>query len=93
MNGNITEAFWDIHIKGLTVKGAHMFNCPVNEQRGVAFDVSWIFETAFDLIKNKKIEVSKLISHVIKPEQAEEAYIGLENNKTEFTCVVIDWRD
>lgn len=90
---DITEVLWDIHEKGLSVKGAHMFNCPVNEQRGGSFDVSWIFATAFDLIKNKKIEASKLISHIIKPEQADEAYKGLENNKTEYTCVVFDWRD
>lgn len=93
LRGDITEIMWDIHIKHLTVKGAHMFHCPVNTQRGVAIDVSWIFATAFDLIKNKKLNVSKLISHVIKPEQIAVAYNGLEKNKNEYTCVVIDWRE
>ena len=92
-DGDITEIMWDIHIKELVVKGAHMFNCPVNQQRGVSIDVSWVFATAFDLIKSKKIDASKIISHIITPEQAAQAYEGLQNDKTKYTCVVIDWRE
>lgn len=89
---DINPAFWDIHKKGLTVKGAHMWRMPVNEQRGCSMSVEWAFKTVFELIRNRQLDVKPLISHVIKPEQAVEAYNGLENQKELYTCVVIDWR-
>lgn len=92
MEGNITEAFWDVHLNGKTIKGAHMYHFPLLDDRGTTYSVQWNFNTVFNLIKDKKLDVRKLISHVIRPEDAPQAYDGLANKKNEYTCVVIDWR-
>jgi len=90
--GNVTEAFHTIHKNCLTVRGAHMWQYPVDEQRGVAMDVKWAFRTVFDLMNSGKLDVRPLISHIIRPEAALEAYAGLQHNQEEYTCAVIDWR-
>jgi len=90
--GNLTDAFHLIHTNNLTVRGAHMWQYPVEEQRGVSMDVKWAFKTIFELISSGKINVKPLISHIIKPEEAAVAYDGLQNKQEEFTCAVIDWR-
>lgn len=92
MEGNLTEVFWDVHLNGKTIKGAHMYHFPLLSDRGSKYSVSWNFQTVFNLIKEKKIDASQLISHVIKPEEAPKAYEGLISKKNEYTCVVIDWR-
>ncbi|WP_094545546.1 zinc-dependent alcohol dehydrogenase [Petroclostridium xylanilyticum] len=86
------DIFWDIHIKNITVRGAHMWQFPVRVDRGNAFSVEWNYDTIFKLIRNHKLPVDKIISHVIKPEKAPDAYAGLYHNPLEYLCVVIDWR-
>ncbi|MEI6603196.1 MAG: zinc-binding dehydrogenase [Clostridia bacterium] len=90
--GNVTEAFHIIHMNSLTVRGAHMWQYPVDEQRGVAMDVKWAFRTIFNLIHSKQLNVRPLISHVIKPDEIPDAYEGLQHKQEEYTCAVIDWR-
>jgi 2-desacetyl-2-hydroxyethyl bacteriochlorophyllide A dehydrogenase len=90
--GDQTSAYSRIHMKGLVVKGAHMWRYPVDAQRGCQMDVAWTYKVVFDLIKSGKIDASKLISHIISPEEAPAAYKGLEENANEYKCVVIDWR-
>ncbi|MEI6603516.1 MAG: alcohol dehydrogenase, partial [Clostridia bacterium] len=91
-SGNVTDAFYTIHVNCLTVRGAHMWQYPVEEQRGVAMDVKWAFRTVFDLMNTGKLDVRPLISHIIRPEEALEAYAGLQHKQDEYTCAVIDWR-
>lgn len=90
--GDLTPAFWDIHINGLEVRGAHMWRYPVRPERGCGMSVAWAFETVFNLIKTGAMDVQGLISHVIKPEEVPAAYHGLQHKTNEYTCVVIDWR-
>ena len=46
------------------------------------------------LLQQKVIDVSKFISHTIKPNSEELllAYDGLMNKKDVYTGVIIDWR-
>jgi threonine dehydrogenase-like Zn-dependent dehydrogenase len=44
------------------------------------------------LMVSKRIDAMKIISHVIKPEEAEQAYHGLQYDREQYRCVVIDWR-
>lgn len=90
--GNLTEAFSDIHMKCIKVIGAHMWQYPVDEQRGVKMSCVRNFETVFDLIRTGKLDVSPLISHIIAPEQAPETYMGLRDKPEEYTCAVIKWK-
>jgi len=91
-HGDLTAAFWDVHLKGKVVRGAHMYRYPVKPQRGCAMDVEWAFDTVFACIANGSLPARRLISHVIRPEEAPAAYEGLKNRPHEYQAVVIDWR-
>jgi D-arabinose 1-dehydrogenase-like Zn-dependent alcohol dehydrogenase len=91
--GNLTDIFNPIHMKMLTVRGALAANAvPLKPTPGFKLSFERNYRTAFELMLNKQIDASKIISHVIQPEQAEEAYHGLYYDKEHYRCVVIDWR-
>lgn len=89
--GNITEVFNPIHMKTLTVKGNLTHCVPLKNEPGMKLSTERNITLSFDLIKSKKIDASKLISHIIKPEEAEETYHGLYKEKDKYRCAVIDW--
>ncbi len=91
-NADLTPTMRTIHTNGLVVRGAHMWRFPASEVRGAKQTVSWAYQTCFELIAAKKLKVRELASHVIKPEQAPEAYHGLQYDKDTWTGVIIDWR-
>ena len=92
--GNLTDVFNPIHMKMLDVKGALAANAvPLKSTPGMKLSFERNYRTAFDLMLNKLIDASKIISHVIKPEKAEEAYHGLYYDKENYRCVAIDWRE
>jgi threonine dehydrogenase-like Zn-dependent dehydrogenase len=77
----------------LTVRGALAANAvPLKPTPGFKLSFERNYRTAFELMLNKQIDASKIISHIIQPEQAEEAYHGLYYDKEHYRCVVIDWR-
>ncbi|MCC7145789.1 MAG: zinc-binding alcohol dehydrogenase [Phycisphaeraceae bacterium] len=45
----------------------------------------------FDLVRRGKLRVDPLISHHFRPEQIQDAYEGLLNDKDHFHGVVLDW--
>jgi threonine dehydrogenase-like Zn-dependent dehydrogenase len=91
--GNLTDIFNPIHMKMLTVRGALAANAvPLKPTPGFKLSFERNYRTAFELMLNKQIDASKIISHVIRPEEAEVAYHGLYYDKEHYRCVVIDWR-
>lgn len=90
---DVGPVFLELFRKEQVLRSAHMWQYPVKARRGCNMSVEWAFEKSFDLIKSGKIDAKALISHVIKPEQAPEAYDGLLNDRKNYTCVVIDWRN
>ncbi len=92
LEADVTRPFSTIHMNGLVVRGAHMWRYPLHSDRNTPRSVDWVFATTFDLIRRGKLKVRELISHVIPPAQAPDAYDGLQNRRNEYTGVVIDWR-
>lgn len=45
----------------------------------------------FELMLKNKLHIEPLISHVMKPDQAQEAYEGLRLNKDQYNGVLFDW--
>jgi threonine dehydrogenase-like Zn-dependent dehydrogenase len=90
--GNLTDIFNPIHMKMLTVRGALATGAPLKSVPGNRLSFERNYRNAFDLMLNKQIDASKIISHVIRPEEAEVAYHGLYYDKEHYRCVVIDWR-
>lgn len=90
--GNLTDIFNPIHMKMLTVRGALANSVPLKSTPGIKLSFERNYRTAFELMLSKQIDASKIISHVIRPEEAEAAYHGLYYDKEHYRCVVIDWR-
>ena len=91
---NVTPSFNAIHTKMLTVTGALNRRYPFEEKEGSRLSIKRSMQYLEGLLQRKTIDVSRFISHTIKP-TAEElllAYDGLMNKKDVFTGVLIDWR-
>ena len=78
-------------MKMIKVIGAFNRLNPLNEKEGSRLSVSRDFKVVSQRIFDKRIDASKIISHVIKPEEVEAAYHGLQFDKENYHCVVIDW--
>ncbi|MGI6608500.1 MAG: zinc-binding dehydrogenase [Erysipelotrichaceae bacterium] len=89
---DITPVFNRMHMKNLKVTGAFNQLAPVNEVEGSFNSVIKNYHTVCDLIKNKDIDVEKMISHTILPEEIEKAYHGLMFDKENYNCVILDWK-
>lgn len=90
--GNLTDVFNPIHMKMLNVKGSLANMVPLKKTAGIKLNFERNYQVAFDLMVSKRIDAMKIISHVIKPEEAEQAYHGLQYDREQYRCVVIDWR-
>lgn len=88
---DITPVLNRIHMKNLKVLGAFNETCPVNNAEGRDDSVYKNFENICELMINKDVDVSKLISKVIDPKECEQAYYDLMYNKDKVNCIVYDW--
>lgn len=50
-------------------------------------------QMSFDWIRDGRLAVRPLVSHVIKPDGAAAAYAGLHEQADRYTGVAIDWRE
>jgi len=88
---DVTPMLNAIHMRMLRVTGAFNSLEPVFESEGMRLNVARDFETVCGMILSRELPVSRLISHVIAPEEAERAYHGLMFEPDLYHCVVIDW--
>ncbi|MFW5864140.1 MAG: zinc-binding dehydrogenase [bacterium] len=89
--GDMTVPFQDIHMKCITVRGAHMWQMPAMELVEQKCTVPWAYKTVFDYMLDGRLQVEPLRSHVVKPEEASKIYDGLQNDRETYTSVVFDW--
>ncbi|MEN2984287.1 MAG: zinc-binding dehydrogenase [Dictyoglomaceae bacterium] len=90
---DITPLLRIVHLRWVTIKGALEWCFPLYESVGSKFSYEKNSLYILELIKDKKLIVEDLITHVIKPEDFKSAYEGLLNKKDEYMGVLIDWRD
>lgn len=90
---DITPVLNTIHMKNLKVLGAFNETCPVENVEGHDNSVHKNFDIVCQMIINKDIDVSKLITRVIDPNDCEQAYYDLMYNKDNTNCIVYDWRN
>ena len=89
---NVTSILNHIHMKMIKVIGAFNNLNPVYEKEGSRICVERDFKVVTQRIYDKRIDASKIISQIIKPEEIEKAYHGLMYEKETYQCVVIDWK-
>ncbi|MBQ4595382.1 MAG: zinc-binding dehydrogenase [Firmicutes bacterium] len=88
---DVTPLLSNIHMKNLKVTGAFNQSAPVYPVEGSNNSVERNFAIVCELIKNKDIDVSKLISKVVDPKECEQAYYDLMYNKDKVNCIIFDW--
>lgn len=90
---DVMPIFSNIHMKNLKVIGGFNKTTPVDCAPGSNNSLLNNFATVCDLIKNKDIDISKLISEVIDPKECQQAYYDLMYNKDKVNCVIFDWNN
>lgn len=88
---DITPVLNKIHMNNLKVIGAFNNTAPVKQVEGSDNSVEKNITTVCEMIKNKEIDIDKLISKVIDPINCEQAYYDLMYNKDKVNCIVFDW--
>ena len=90
---DITPFLSNIHMKDLKVIGAFNKTVPVHPVDGSDDSMENNIRIALDLIRNRDIEIEKMIDRVIDPKDCEEAYYDLMYRKDQCSGVVFDWRN
>ncbi|RXZ84735.1 alcohol dehydrogenase [Paenibacillaceae bacterium] len=81
-----------LHNRGsITFKGAHEWRYPSEPNDFVKHSLVRNSKIVFELIQKNRLHIEPLLSHVIKPEQSQEAYDGLRVNKDQYHGVLFDW--
>ncbi|MBQ9158750.1 MAG: zinc-binding alcohol dehydrogenase [Erysipelotrichaceae bacterium] len=91
--GDLTSVFSLIHMKDLKIIGGFNQTIPVKAQDGSKDCLERNFRICQDLLRNKDIDVRKLITKVIDPKDCQKAYEELMYYKNEVNGIVYDWRN
>jgi len=93
VTGNLTELLRPVHMRCLQIMGAFEWRVPAYDQVGVLHSIESNLRMIWDLIQKGKLNVRDLITHVVKPEEMQSAYMGLLNDKEQYLGVLVDWRE
>ena len=88
---DLTHLMRQIHWKWLDVKGAQVWRIPLRPARGVKHSSYRNALLVVDLIKSGRLEIDKLISHRMRPDEIADAYELLLNSKDTCSGIAIDW--
>ncbi len=92
---NVTELLNYIHLEiphgSIEIKGAHEWRYPLRREEFVKHSMERNAQILFNLIKEKKLKIEPLLTHLLRPQEATLAYAGLTNKKDEYIGVVFDW--
>ncbi len=99
LDGNMTTAFNEIHLRNITVRGALEWCLPVYPPaamfgyRTLPILSLWDKQKMiFEWISDRQLHVEPMISHRLPASKIGEAYEGLLGNPEKFTGVVLEWK-
>ena len=87
------DPYGDIHLKGITVIGAHVTTHPATPTRKDRWSELANREFVLDLMASGSLDVESIVSHVITPEEAPATYATLARERAAHIGVLIDWSD
>jgi|SRR5690625_4075428 len=93
-HADITDVLRRCHILGLgsiTFKGAHEWRYSITPNEFSKHSLYRNSQIVFKLLMDNMLIVDPLISHVIKPEEAQSAYDGLRFDKDNYNAVLFNW--
>lgn len=81
--------------ENVTIKGAHewRYHTLKDPQEIYKHSIERNIEIIFGLMREGRILVKPLLTHLVNPESAQKIYDGLRNDKDTYLGVVFDWRD
>lgn len=91
---NITPFLQHIHLLSegaITVKGALEFVAPTHSTEFVKHSIERNSQIILRLIQKGKLRIAPLLTHVLPPEQATQAYKGLQDAPDQYVGVVFVW--
>lgn len=98
LQGDLTPAFKEIHLRYLTVRGALEWCPPTyparSSQKGRTFPIPSLYEkqmTIFDWVSEGRLQLAPLITHRLAPAQIKQAYEGLLRDSETYIGVALDW--
>ncbi len=91
--GDLTALLSGIHMKNITVTGAFNNLETVAPAEGSRLSGQRDCAVFCQYLLDKRIDGSKLISHIISPSEIDTAYQGLVNQPQVYQTVVINWQN
>jgi len=88
---SMSDLLQPIFTKYLHVRGGWEWEIPTFPANFARGSVLQNLQHAMNLLARKQINVAPLRSHLLSPQDAESAYLGLLNKKEEYQSVVFDW--
>ena len=90
---DVTDTLRHIHLadRAIKFKGAHEWMYPVKQNKFLKHSFERNTIICLELIRDGKLKLDPFLTHIIKPDNAAEAYEGLKEKKNEYIGVLIDW--
>lgn len=91
VEGNLTDIFRPVHLKCMQILGAFEWRLPAYLGTGIPNSMTSNLALLWELIEKKKLQMMDLISHTIQPDEMQDAYHGLMEQKERYFGVLVDW--
>lgn len=88
---NATKMLRTIHHRWIQLRGALEWRLPAYRSTPKAESIHSNLELIIEHILAGRLIIEPLITHVISPDQLEDAYVGLLERKESYLGVIIDW--
>jgi threonine dehydrogenase-like Zn-dependent dehydrogenase len=85
------DFYQQVHLRGVSLIGAHTFVRPQNDSRPGYWTEADDYRALLSLLAAKRLKVRPLISEVLAPSQAPEAYRRLAEDLQPPLGIVFDW--
>jgi threonine dehydrogenase-like Zn-dependent dehydrogenase len=88
---DVTPMLSRIHLQGIRMIGALEWLYPRRESEGSRFSILENYREILGWIREERLVVDPLRTHVLSPTACQEAYDGLANHPDQYLGVVFDW--
>ena len=78
---------------GVTLRGAHEWRYPLHHSPFQKHSMARNAEIVFRLMAQGKLQTTPLITHVLNPAAAAQAFAGLQNEPDAYMGVIFDWTE
>jgi 2-desacetyl-2-hydroxyethyl bacteriochlorophyllide A dehydrogenase len=90
-SADMTPMLARIHLQAIRLIGALEWTFPIPDTERAQHSILNNYRTILRWIMEGRLVVDPLRTHVLRPQQCQEAYAGLTHRKDEYLGVVFDW--